>query len=125
MELKFLITITQIEDEVCEEPNYRNVRNKTVLASLIHSRYSTIKRRIKINKNYRKLPICSKDEFFQWAINCPKLVQLFEAWTKAGHPNRLIPSVDRIEPSKGYVISNLRWIALHENSRRAGKKNEN
>jgi hypothetical protein len=118
---KYLVTITRVDDDACEEPNFRNVRNKTVLASLIQTRYSTIKRRIKMNKAYRKLPICSKEEFFEWAIKSPELVELFEAWTKAGHPHRLIPSIDRIEPKKGYVISNLRWIALHENSGRARK----
>jgi hypothetical protein len=119
---KYLITITKIEDEPHSEVNYRNGRNKTNIEYFIRTRLTTIKRRIKLNRSYQNLPICSAGEFFDWSIRSKVLAKLFKAWNDSGHKYRLIPTIDRIDPKKGYTIDNIRWIVLHENSKRARKK---
>jgi hypothetical protein len=123
MEFKFLITITRVDDgDQPSEPNFRNVRNKTILKSLVSTRYTTIKRRIKMNKAYQKLPLCTKEEFYNWSINNNDLIKIFEAWNNANHQHRLMPTVDRIDPKKGYTIDNIRWLALYENCGKARQK---
>lgn len=119
---KYLVTITRIEDESHSDVGFRNKRNKTNIEYFIRTRLTTIKRRIKLNRDYQNLPICSAGEFFDWSIRSKTLSKLFKAWNDSGHQNRLIPTVDRIDPKKGYVVGNIRWMVLHENSGRSRRK---
>lgn len=118
MEIKFLVTVTCLDDSVQEDNSWRNTRNKTVIMSLVRTRYSTIKRRIALNKSYRKLPLCSREEFIEWGCNSEDLARIFKEWNDSGHQNRLMPTVDRVDPKKGYVIGNMKWVAFHDNARR-------
>jgi len=70
---------------------------------------------------YEGKSLLSKDEFYDWALGCERFHQLFEEWKSSGYDRKLTPSVDRIDPSKGYEVGNMEWVTHSENSRRGGR----
>ena len=70
---------------------------------------------------YAGLDILSRDDFYEWAKNSPEFDTLFDAWMDAGYPAKLAPSVDRVDPSRGYQLDNMEWVTHSENSRRASR----
>jgi len=76
--------------------------------------------RYKKNKKYHGLPVMDWEEFVEWGLS-PEFLELYARYLESGKDRKLAPSVDRIDPSKGYVKGNVRWLTLSENSKRAGK----
>ncbi len=68
---------------------------------------------------YTGLPALSKQDFYDWALAQPEFHKLWDEWSSAGYPRRLTPSVDRIDTADGYVVGNIRWVPMWENSRDA------
>jgi hypothetical protein len=69
--------------------------------------------------------LMSKEEFMRWAEQSKDSFNiLFEAYEQSGFELRLAPSIDRIDPDKGYTLGNVRWVTQSENSknRRSGWK---
>lgn len=65
--------------------------------------------------------LCSKEEFFDWCKskdNLDAFVALYYDWFQADFPLHLTPSIDRIDPSKGYSCDNLQWLSFEENCRK-------
>lgn len=71
-------------------------------------------------KMYRGLPICTKDEFLEWARET-NFLELFAAWHKSGMQRRLVPSINRINNRKGYEIGNMEFLSLSDNSAAGGR----
>lgn len=77
---------------------------------------------------YSGKELLDKEEFYQWAKNHPDFQSMFEIYKNSNHAQKLAPTVDRIESSKGYSLDNMRWLTHSENSRlgalsRHGKSN--
>lgn len=51
------------------------------------------------------LALLPRDEFIAWAIRNPPPREMWQ------------PSVDRIDPSRGYTLDNIRWLEARQNSR--------
>lgn len=66
---------------------------------------------------YQNLCLLPRKEFYKWANESEIFFQLFEEWKNAQYDRKLCPSVDRIDSTKGYELSNMRWITHSENSR--------
>ena len=66
--------------------------------------------------------LLSREDFYFWADKHKTFKILFSEWSKANYPRRLTPSVDRIDSSKGYILSNMEWVAFHINCSRGSKK---
>lgn len=71
-------------------------------------------------------PVCSKsllpkDEFYEWALAQQDFHTIYDAWVRYGYPRCLAPSVDRIDPDRGYEIGNMEWVTMSENSRRSAQ----
>lgn len=62
----------------------------------------------------------SKELFYAWSKNNAAFVLLFGAWEAEGYDRKLTPSIDRINPQRGYEAGNIRWITHSENSRLGG-----
>lgn len=60
-----------------------------------------------------------RSDFYIWAKNSDEFWTLFKAWENSGYDRLITPSVDRIDSSKGYILSNMRWLTHQENSRLA------
>lgn len=70
---------------------------------------------------YVSLPLIEKEAFYKWALNDKQFNRLFTAWQKSGKIQKIVPSIDRKNPKRGYVKDNLQWLTLSENSSRGGK----
>ena len=66
---------------------------------------------------YSGLPILSRDDFYHWALASPEFHRLFDGWAGSGYRCGDSPSVDRMDPDKGYTLDNMRWLSHRENSR--------
>lgn len=66
---------------------------------------------------YEGLEILDKEVFYTWSKSNEDYIKLHKEWTDSGYEARLVPSIDRVDSSKGYVLENMRWITHSENSR--------
>jgi hypothetical protein len=70
--------------------------------------------------------LLDRETFYHWAMYNDGFQALFRQWEYFGYPRKLTPSVDRIDSSKGYELSNMEWVTHSENSRRGSlKRHEN
>lgn len=67
-------------------------------------------------KTWAGLEFISKEAFLCWAGVERSYFALFRAWEKSGFKNKLAPSLDRIDNSKGYVLGNLQWLTRSANT---------
>ena len=65
---------------------------------------------------YEGKDILPRDEFYEWALKSNKFHALYEGWVASGYKCGMSPSVDRIDPQKGYTLDNMRWLTHSENS---------
>lgn len=66
---------------------------------------------------YKDKYLLPRDSFYNWALNSPDFYFLYTDWVRSGYTRKLTPTVDRIDPAKGYELSNMRWLTHSENSR--------
>jgi len=67
---------------------------------------------------YKGLYLLPREEFYLWAKNNNEFSELFNEYELAGYPMKLAPTVDRVDSSLGYELSNMEWVTHSENSRR-------
>ena len=67
---------------------------------------------------YKGLDICSRDVFYDWSLGSPSFEHLYNNWVDSDFKRILSPSIDRIDTDKGYVLGNIQWITLSENSQK-------
>lgn len=67
---------------------------------------------------YEGKELLPRGKFYGWAKCNETFDRLFNDWEKSGYDRKLTPSVDRIDSSKGYILSNMEWVTHSENSRR-------
>lgn len=60
----------------------------------------------------------TKEEMLNF-INNPIFIKLYNNWIIANKLRKLVPTLDRIDNSKGYNINNIMWRTLGDNSKRA------
>ena len=70
---------------------------------------------------YSGKDLLSRAEFYEWAESSGDFHSLFSAWEISGYERKSTPSVDRVDPSKGYTVENMEWVTFSENCRRGGK----
>lgn len=70
---------------------------------------------------YKGLPILDRQEFYDWAMSSPDFHTLFDSWVASEYKCGASPSVDRIDPKKGYTIDNMQWLSHSDNSRRISR----
>lgn len=70
---------------------------------------------------YAGKDLLPRDEFYAWAKPHPEFARLFEAWELSGYDQKLTPTVDRIDSSRGYELSNMEWVTHSENSSRGAR----
>lgn len=70
----------------------------------------------------RSIPSYSLDELKSWFSDQPMFNRIFNTWVKSGYSTPLRPSVDRINPRKGYSIGNIQLITWRENRAKGYKE---
>jgi hypothetical protein len=66
---------------------------------------------------YMGKPLLPREEFYEWAKNDLTFQTLFAIWGAQGYERKLTPSINRIDPAKGYELGNIEWLTHSENSR--------
>ncbi len=61
--------------------------------------------------------LLDREEYYNWAFNSDDFNRLYTEWVESGYDRKLCPTIDRINPSYGYFLENMRWITHSENSR--------
>lgn len=54
-------------------------------------------------------------EFLTWASNDFIFDNMYSHWKASGRPNRLTPTVDRINDCLGYELDNIQWLTHSDN----------
>lgn len=83
----------------------------------MHERVSGIQK--KKHHLYAGIKLIPREEFYVWAKASPKFWELYDVWKASGYNRKLTPTVDRVDPTKGYEIENMEWVTHSENSRRS------
>lgn len=87
---------------------------------IIKTAYRNMKKRVegKTNRpNYKGLDILDENDFYSWSINDTEFNRIHDEcdFSSTGRANS--PSIDRIDPTKGYTIDNMRWLTVSDNNR--------
>lgn len=65
--------------------------------------------------------LVDKQDFIAWCYR-EDIFDIFEkiynTWKDSGFMNKLAPSIDRIDNSRGYALDNIQWINKSDNSRK-------
>ena len=67
---------------------------------------------------YKNLELLDRQEFYKWAKASKEFKKLYDNWVENNYDRKLTPSVDRVDSSIGYRLSNMKWVTHSENSRR-------
>ena len=63
----------------------------------------------------------SKEEFRKWLYSQPLFFELYNNWVNNEYDKNLTPSVDRINSSISYKMSNIQLMTWHENNIKGSK----
>lgn len=67
------------------------------------------------------MPDYTLDELIEWLKLQPNLIQLWENFQKSGHNRCHAPSIDRLDDSLPYSLTNIRLTTWHQNLKKATK----
>jgi len=88
---------------------------------LVH-RYDAMKNRVLRAKLplYAGLDLMSAGDFTDWGLRNETFHRMYCEWMASGRKRGLTPTVNRIDPSRGYTLDNVEWMSLSDNCRLAG-----
>ena len=66
---------------------------------------------------YKGCELLPREQFYTWAKESKDFHKLFKTWVKNNYSQKLTPTVNRIDPNKGYTLNNMEWLTHSENSR--------
>jgi len=89
------------------------MRNKT-LKGLVGKIYEKQKRNS--NKRKQPLPEYTLIQLRAWVYNQPNFFELYHVWVESGYDVDLVPSIDRVKPKLGYILSNLQVMTWADNN---------
>lgn len=95
---------------------------KVTIDRFLSNLYSAMKRRVTTGTNtntphlYVGKPIMPRDVFMSWAKNHPDFLEMYKRWVSCNFDRKLTPVVNRLDSSKGYVLSNVEWVTNSQNS---------
>ena len=102
-----------------EDLNY--LKSNITPERLIRRRWVSIKNRFKC-KGYEKIKcLMTRDEFIK-KMYTKEFLEMFNEWDKQGRVLRFAPSIDRIDSSGHYELSNIRWLQFKDNAALGGNK---
>jgi hypothetical protein len=103
--------------------NYERFTKKGYLMRKYRNMLSRVKGIQKLKKHlYAGKKILDKETFYQWSMSNKSFHMLWDQYFIKNMDRKFAPSIDRIDPKKGYEINNIQWITHSENSSRSNKK---
>lgn len=105
---------------------YDKYRQRNSISRILSHRYNGIRQRCegRATREYGVvgMEFLSKEEWDKWCENTmPEFMRLYEVWKSSGYKRKYCPSVDRKDNKKGYIVGNLQWLSLTDNSRKYNK----
>lgn len=70
---------------------------------------------------YKNIRLCSKEAFLEFALKNKRFDTLFAAYKRSHGKLLKAPSVDRIDPKKGYVVGNMQFLSFSDNAKKGIK----
>lgn len=109
--------------------NYDRYRQRHSIKRMFNHRYNSLKNRCLVkreNHNYSSYgkKYLSRDEWYNWCYeenHLKKFMELYNIWVQSDFNSKLMPSIDRIDSNKGYIIGNLQWLSKSDNSKKYNK----
>ncbi len=71
---------------------------------------------------YKGKELLIREDFYNWAKPHSKFLKMFAVWKESGFDRKLTPTVNRIDSTKGYILSNMEWLTHSENSSLTNRK---
>lgn len=124
-------------DKLAWQREYRKKNNdactrkyeKTVNGFLMRLYRNMLSRVTGVNSKKKHLyegkEILSKADFYEWSNNSAEFHKLYLLYKESNYERKFSPSVDRINPDKGYTLDNMEWVTQQENSRRGAVSKHN
>ena len=100
----------------------KNEKDKTIrrtIRGVVTELYK--KQRWSSKKRRHNMPEYSKEEFRKWLYSQPLFFELYNNWVSSEYDKNLTPSVDRINSSISYKMSNIQLMTWHENNIKGSK----
>ena len=69
---------------------------------------------------YKGKAVLPKEVFFIWARNHSDFLSLYKRWFISDFDRKLTPTVNRMNPVKGYTLDNIEWLTNSQNCGLAG-----
>jgi hypothetical protein len=79
---------------------------------------------IKHAQQYKGLFYPPIEEFLEFGLQDNNFLRMHQEYINSGWDRKLGPTVDRIDPSKGYTLDNIQFLSLSENCKKGGKNNK-
>ena len=70
-------------------------------------------------------PQYTYEEFKAWLLVNPKYKELYDAYKTSNYKTDLVPSIDRLDSTKGYSFDNIELVTFKENMQRNGVNLQN
>ena len=63
-----------------------------------------------------------REDFYNWIRNNDVFLEMFISYKESGYNQKICPTVDRIDPSKGYYLDNMRIVTHSFNSANTSRR---
>jgi len=67
-------------------------------------------------RSYLGLPICTREEFISFGLDSRRFNLLFKKYKRSKGLRAIAPSIDRVNNKKGYILSNMQFLTVGQNS---------
>lgn len=108
------------EEEKLKVKDIKRKSERTIKGFLL-GRYRAMKRRVsgKSPKHvpyYKGKELLKKKDFLNVNMGNLQFLKLYKNWVAHSYDQKLSPSVNRIDSSKGYTLDNMEWVTMSQNS---------
>lgn len=116
--------IEEKKQKARKRERYKKYRDKSKLTIKGKTRliYNNQKKTSKRRNHHQ--PKYTLKELREWLINEPNFLEIYNNWINNGRKTKEMPTVDRIDNTKGYFFGNIQVLTFEENIAKEHYNNE-